>query len=292
MITSLVVLLAVVVAMLTVLVIGLLRSYGEVLRRMHQAGLGADALDDPPAAGGAAGHDEAADIARRLDASVPAPPPAGAPSPEVVDVAGVTPSGDAVAVGLRGGDRVTMLAFLSSGCGTCAGFWAALRSGNRLQVDGREVRTVVVTAAPANETPAAVARLAGRDLGVVMSDDAWRHYAVPATPYFVLVDAASGIVGEGSAMTWPQLVGLLGRAVEDRGFELSVEPGDRSTDPTGSHGGRSPAGHHAHTMPSGMARSAERQAVREARADAALLAAGIAPGDERLYGAPSEHPGP
>lgn len=295
MLTSLVVLLAVVVALLTVLVVGLLRSYGEVLRRMHEAGLGSDATDVASAgsalgatpSGAAAipsgtssvdlppGADEATDIARRLDPSVPAPRPGVPPLPEVVDVAGVTPHGDAVAVGVRGSGRLTLLAFLSSGCGTCAGFWAALRTGRGVQVDGRDVTPVVVTGGPANEVSAAVARLAGDGLTVVMSDEAWRHYAVPATPYFVLVDAASGIVGEGSAMTWDQLVGLLGRAVEDRGGDLTIDLRSPTPDGTG------PA------VPAGM----RGGRAREDRADAALLAAGIRPGDAALHTSPLDAPG-
>ena len=278
--TALVVLLAVVVALLTILVVGLLRSYGEVLRRLHEAGIGVDA----PASGGtstASAVEEAADIARRLDAGV-APPRQGVDEaflPEVVDVSGVTPDGDAVAVGLRSSGRVTMLAFLSSGCGTCAGFWAALRSGEGLSVNGQDVRLVIVTGGPRNEQPSVVASLAGPDLVVVMSDEAWQHYAVPATPYFVLVDGGQGILGEGSAMGWAQLVGLMERAVRERGFELQTwltspgaagVPAARATaDATGGDTGPR----------------------REARADAALLAAGIGPGDDQLYRNPLDPAG-
>lgn len=286
---GLVLLLAVVVAMLTVLVIGLLRSYGEVLRRLHEAGLGLEAGGPaaPTAGAGAPGRgvDEAADIAGRLDAGV-APPRQGdaeAWLPAVVDVVGVTPAGDAVAVGLRGSDRVTMLAFLSSGCGTCANFWAALRNGEQLAVGGRAVRLVVVTGGPQHEAPAAVAALAGAQLTVVMSDDAWQHYAVPATPYFVLLDGAQGILGEGSAMGWAQLVGLLERAVNDRGFDLQSS----SSTPASVidlRPGSAPARGAANPAP-------VRGAERADRVDAALLAAGIGPGDEQLYRAPFD-PGP
>jgi len=274
---ALVVLLAVVVGLLTVLVIGLLRSYGEVLRRLHEAGIGTDPAGATAGAGTAAGAaDDAASIAARLDPGV-APPRQGADEdllPAVVDVAGVTPSGDAVAVGVRSSGRITLLAFLSSGCSTCAGFWAALRGGERLSVVGTEVRVVVITGGPRNEQPAQVAMLAGPDRTVVMSDDAWQHYAVPATPYFVLVDGGQGVLGEGSAMGWTQLVGLLQRAVADRGLDLQSSattpasaalagPGPSPDDP-GARGGPG----------------------RAARTDAALRAAGIEPGDARLYRSP------
>jgi len=280
--TALVVLLAVVVALLTILVIGLLRSYGEVLRRLHEAGIGLEEGSGHGAAAANAPVDavaEAADIARRLEGGV-APPRQGADEaflPAVADVAGVTPTGDAVAVGLRGSDRVTMLAFLSSGCGTCAAFWAALRNGERLAVNGRDVRLVVVTGGPRNEQPSLVAGLAGPGLTVVMSDEAWQHYAVPATPYFVLLDGRTGVLGEGSAMGWAQLVGLLERAVADRGLDL--ESG--SAVPTISLPGGSPL---AGPVPGGDGPG------RAARVDAALLAAGIGPGDEQLYGNPFDDP--
>ncbi len=281
---ALVVLLAVVVALLTILVVGLLRSYGEVLRRLHDAGIGVDGPASAAAHGAAtpvSAAEEAADIALRLDAGV-APPRQGVDEsflPEVVDVAGVTPDGDAVGVGLRSSGRVTMLAFLSSGCGTCAGFWAALRGGEGLGVNGQDVRLVVVTGGPRNEQPAVVASLAGPDLVVVMSDEAWQHYAVPATPYFVLVDGGQGILGEGSAMGWAQLVGLMERAVRERGFELQTwltSPGAAGT----------PA-----ARATADAAGGETGPRREARADAALLAAGIGPRDDQLYRNPLDSAG-
>ncbi len=287
MMVSVVVLLAVVVSLLTVLVIGLLRSYGEVLRRLHEAGLAPEGTAAAPNiganivanSGASSGSEaEAADIARRLDPAVAPPRQGQSVLPAIVDLAGVSPSGDAVAVGLRGGQRATMLAFLSSGCTTCAGFWEALRRGERLVLGGRDVRLVVVTGGPQHERPTAVAALAGPDLTVVMSDAAWTHYAVPATPYFVLIDAAHGILGEGSALGWAQLIGLMERAVSDRGFSLSAPS---------APSGAVPAGH-----PSGPIdlRSTERGPLREARTDEVLRKAGILPGDVRLYESPlSDH---
>lgn len=283
MMLSLVVMLSVAVALLTILVIGLLRSYGEVLRRLHEAGLGAEAtvaagsstLSTAVTAGDSTSDRssvrEAADIARRLDPAVPAPRQNGAVLPEIVDISGVTPAGDAIAVGLRRAEQATMLAFLSSGCTTCSGFWEPLRNGERLTIGNREVRMVVVTAGSANERPAAVAALAGPELTVVMSEQAWSHYAVPATPYFVLLDATLGILGEGSALTWNQLVGLMERAVTDRGFTLSSDTNRHDTDRSDVVDLRG-------------------RAQRELRADDALRAAGILPGDGQLYDFPLDAP--
>ncbi|MEZ5263211.1 MAG: hypothetical protein R2755_15910 [Acidimicrobiales bacterium] len=305
MLTSLVVLLAVVVALVTVLVIGLLRAYGEVLRRLHEAGIGVED-GDGHAAGlhDAAGHrhdlaatataglspaEEAADIARRLDPSVAPPRSGGADLPPVVDLAGVTPTGDAVAVGLIGGERVTMLAFLSSGCGTCANFWEPLRNGARLQVGDRDVRVVVVTGGPQHERPRAVGALAGPELTVVMSDEAWQHYAVPATPYFVLLDGLHGVLGEGSAMGWDQLVGLMERAVQDRGFDLRSHRPDRDPQ-TAPYEPRLLDLRDGADRPGGAV-AGESGPARAARVDAALTAAGIVPGDPRLFESPLD-PGP
>jgi hypothetical protein len=271
MMLSLVVLLAVVVALLVLLVIGLLRSYGEVLRRLHAAGIGLEDAAGPPVAGSSgAGSpvDEAAEIARRLDPAVAPPRTGEAASPVVADIGGQTPSGDAVVVGLRGEDRITLLAFLSSGCTTCAGFWEPLRAGERVAVGGRDVRLVVVTGGPQHERPTAIAALAGGELTVVMSDVAWQHYAVPATPYFVLVDGEQ-VIGEGSALAWGQLVGLLERAVADRGLTFPAAPASSRSADRRANERRRPAG-----------------SARGARVDAALLTAGITPGDPRLFESP------
>src|SRR5689334_488563 len=108
--TALVVTLAVVMALLVVLVAGLLRSHAEILRTLHDAGLAHDpAAPDAPAP-------------RRRAGAAPAVPPSG-PSPEASDLSGVTPYGDAVAVGVVGATEPTLLAFLSSGCLTCREFW-------------------------------------------------------------------------------------------------------------------------------------------------------------------------
>jgi hypothetical protein len=285
---ALVILQTIVVGLLTVLVVGLLRSHGDVLRRLHELGAGLPDGDGAFGAPGAVGDGdlagtgngrgpnggldaEAADIAARLVEGV-APPKSEATVAR--DLAGVTPRGGAVSVGLTGRGRLTMLAFLSSGCSTCAGFWQALRDGQRLVVSGRDVRVVVVTGAAEHEHPSAIAALAPPEATVVMSGPAWVDYGVPATPYFVLVEGERGVIGEGSAAGWPQLAGLVERAVSDRGFALTGDDGGGAIDLTdGDPMRRGGSG-------------------REDRADAALLRAGIGPGDERLYQPPIEEPRP
>jgi hypothetical protein len=48
-----------------------------------------------------------------------------------------------------------------------------------------------------------------------MSDDAWDAFTVPLTPFFMLVDGAGRVIGEGSATTWDHLIGLLRQSAAD-----------------------------------------------------------------------------
>jgi hypothetical protein len=105
-------------------------------------------------------------------------------------------------------------------------------------------RLVLVTASPDRESPNRVRRLASPGVTVVMSTDAWQDYRVPAAPYFVLVDGTGRIAGEGSAQSWSQVASLMGTANGD------------------AEAARGP---------------------REERVDDELAAAGILPGDPRLY---------
>jgi hypothetical protein len=105
-------------------------------------------------------------------------------------------------------------------------------------------RLVVVTASPDRESPSRVRRLAPTGVTVVMSSDAWQDYRVPAAPYFVRVDGTGRIAGEGSAQSWDQVASLMGTADGD---------------------------------------AAAARGPREERVDDELAAAGIMPGDLRLY---------
>ena len=173
------------------------------------------------------------------------------------DLAGVTPAGDAVAVAVVGGAPATLLAFLSSGCATCAGFWEAFAAGVTADLPAAAplapsgpggTRLVIVTRGSERESPAEVRRLAPSGATTVLSSAAFDDYQVPGSPYFVLVDGRRGrIIGEGAAASWPQVAELLRRAAADHDFA----------------GARPPAG-------------AER-------VDADLAAAGIGPGHPSLY---------
>jgi hypothetical protein len=173
----------VLLVLLVVLVAALLRSHAEILRRLGPEGSDARRVPEPPA-----------DI--RADTAAP-------------ELAGVTPTGDAVKLAFHGAP--TLLAFLSSGCTSCGAFWEKLGEGR----PAPGLDTVIVTRGADREQIAKLRRLARDTVPVVMSSQAWEDYAVPGTPYFVLVEDAA-IQGEGVATTWSALASLLGDAIEDQ----------------------------------------------------------------------------
>jgi hypothetical protein len=166
------------------------------------------------------------------------------------ELAGVTPDGDAIKLAFEGaGTAPTLLAFLTSGCGTCAAFWETL--GERRLPAG--LRTVIVTHGADREHPAKLRSLAPAGIAVVMSSQAWADYEIPGAPYFVMVDQA--IRGEGVATTWRALASLVSDAIEDQ----------RDAERAG--GGAA-------------ARTGERRAER---IDETFAAAGVGPGHPSLY---------
>jgi hypothetical protein len=182
----------VLLVLLIVLVVGLLRSHAEILRRLGPPGADSARIPDtlsPPNATAAV-------------RSAGTLPPA---------IAGLSPDGDALALDLAGAvGAPTLLAFLTGGCTTCAGFWDTLAEP-RLPAG---VRTVIVTHSAERESPSRIRKLAPARIPVVMSSAAWQEYAVPGAPYFVLVD---GVVrGEGVATTWEALASLVTDAIEDQ----------------------------------------------------------------------------
>ena len=182
------------IALLGLLVIGLLKSHAEILRQLHELGAGR---------GEESGH------------AVPVGLAVGASNGAAAhDVAGRTPAGEAAVVAVLGAADDTLLAFLSSGCLTCAGFWEALGAGGDLGLPV-PMRVVAVTKDPGEESESAIRGLWSGQT-VVMSTQAWFDYEVPGSPYFVHVNATTGRVsGEGTASTWEQVVSLVSRAAAD-----------------------------------------------------------------------------
>ena len=239
---------AVAIGLLGLLVAGLLRSHAEVLRALHDLGAGLGETHD---------HDPTPAMSQ----------PQREAATDAVDLVGTTPAGDPLAVAVTSTRHSTLLAFLSSGCLTCAGFWEAFRDPGGLGLpDG--VRLVAVTRGADEESVSQLRRLAPAEVPVVLSSAAWDDYRVPGSPYFVLVDGPSGrVTGEGSAAAWPQVVSLLRNALEDATAHGQGPMKRRS-------------------LPARWSTDAER----EARADGELMAAGIVPGDHRLYPSAVEEP--
>ncbi|MHB1584479.1 MAG: hypothetical protein ACYCU7_08135 [Acidimicrobiales bacterium] len=242
--------LVVVVLLLSLLVAGLLRSHADILRALHSlgAGVGDPALDD----GGPAGSGPVP-----VTIGPPLPPERNAVSAPTV--AGVTPTGEAMAVPVGSSGGPTLLAFLSSGCATCATFWQALSDGSPAGLPSG-VRVLVVTKGPELEAPVEVATRAGRAT-VVMSTEAWSDYEVPGSPFFALVDGHGRRVGEGVANHLGQLADLVRRATAE-------SPGAAAAAPA---------------LSSRRVPPRESGPQREESNDRALREAGIAPGDPSLY---------
>jgi hypothetical protein len=187
------------------LLVGVLRSHAELLRRL-------DVRERDARTGGGP----------RLAEGLPRPPSASVA--EAVDVAGTTLEGDAVKIAVAGAPGSTLLAFLSSGCLGCGPFWEAL--GDSPEVPGG-ARVVIVTKDTELESPSKLLEQAPDGVPLVMSSDAWERYAVATSPYFVLVDGPSGRVrGEGTATSWPQVASLLRDALTDA--ELTARRDDRA----------------------------------------------------------------
>jgi hypothetical protein len=249
---ALMVVLAAMVLLLGVLVIGLLRSHADIIRALHSLGVGVG----DPAAGDAPGHAHGG-VDTPVGLRLGPPLPAERSSASVHDLEGVTPAGDAVVVATAT-SGLTLLAFLSSGCSSCAAFWAAL--GDPVQRATLRARVVVVTKGPEFETPDGIAAKAPAGTTVVMSTAAWTDYEVPGSPFFVLVDGAAGTrVGEGVAQQLSQIADLVARAEVDARLPSAAVVGSAG-DPGGMSG---PA--------------------REAANDAQLAGAGIGPGHPSLY---------
>lgn len=222
-----------VILLLAVLVAGLLRSHAEILRSL-------DAL-------GAREPTQAAVPIGRAPSGVAIP---------VESITGSNPQGGSASIALTGQRGFVLLAFLSTGCLSCQTFWDSLHG--EVDLPRPDIRPVIVTKGADGESPAEVARLAPRKVTTLMSSEAWDSFRVPGTPFFQLVDASRGVsVGEGSAGSWPQVVDLMRRGLDDSRPQTPVS--NRNT----------------------------RQRLRDSGEE--LRDAGIEPGDPSLYRNPLPH---
>jgi len=195
----------IILALMALLIVGLLRSHAEILRR----------LDSIAPEGAAAGEPT---VGTDL-------PPARANVTPAFDIAGATLDGDAaklaMATGRPGG---TLVAFLSSGCLSCRAFWDGLRAGHAVELPGAP-RVLVVTKDSSHESPSKLRELAAPDVPLVMSSRAWEDYQIAGSPYFVHVSSGGSVLGEGTAGTWAQVASLIRDAMDDANDRTAREGG-------------------------------------------------------------------
>src|ERR1700761_4174074 len=238
-----------------------------------------------------------ADILRRLAALEERAPSAGvraAPGPDMRDgpaaaavgggevttagpISGTTLQGDSVTLSFGPGSPVTLLAFLTSGCASCAPLWAGLHEERDLSHLAH--RVAVVTHDPMRESPTRLERLAPPGTDVIMSSAAWGDYAVPGSPHFVLTDGAGGILGRGSALSWSQLETMVADARADA--RRAANPARPAADPARNAAGPDRT----------AADPARTTAERAQRSEGALASAGIGPGHPSLYPSATGLPG-
>ncbi len=247
----------VVLVVLSVLVVGLLRSYATVLDRLHRL----DGGEQVGVAVGTArpefrtvdGVQPPADVSRSSGGA------AGTDRQQFLpahDVSGEGLSGEIVSVRTLGVEHDTVIVFLSSGCSGCTTFWEQLADRNSFRATGN-TRVLVVTKSPQDESVGLLRELRPAGVDLIMSSQAWADYAVPGSPYVIVVDGRSGRVkGEGSGTSLTQVSGLMRQAFGD--------------------------GASAPVLRSVMKPRADTE--REVDVDRVLLAAGIGPGHPSLYG--------
>jgi hypothetical protein len=210
--TVVVVVETIVLALLSVVVVALLRSHAEVLSRLP-------VLEDDEHEHDHDGGPQALSISSGPNTTqVPShlPAPRGSATP-AHDVAGETLQGEAAAVSMSTG-RPTLVAFLSSGCLTCRTFWEGLRPEVRRPLP-QGARLIVVVKDRAFESPSKLAELASddvlADVLVVHSSQAWEDFDISMSPYFCFVDGGGDVRSEGAATTWDQVHSLLADALAD-----------------------------------------------------------------------------
>lgn len=224
--TALVVIEGLVILLLVVLVAGLLRSHADILRKLDSLG-----------AGEGAPHTSRSSITQTPMQTEPA---------SLDTISGPTPLGDVASVALTDSRGYVLVAFMSSGCKTCQAFWKSFEKG--MDLPRADIRPVIVTKGPEEESPSDIRKLAPLELTTIMSNPVWDAFRVPGTPYFQLVDASTGtVMGEGSAGSWPRLVEMIERSFGDAGMsgirlttkqryqdtndalgDAGIEPGDPS----------------------------------------------------------------
>jgi len=199
--------LTLVVALLTLFVLGLLRSHAELLRAVN------DLKADPTHDHDGSDHNGSASRHQMPDGVVPAPDQI--PQRTIERLTGIDADLREIEIDLTDvSDPYILLSFISTTCLTCMDIWRdiietgveaeRIEAGDSsaavfIVLKGREEENLGKARALAEETP----------VPVLFSAQAWDVLDVPGSPYFTLIDAGSGsVVGAGSAQSWHQLRSL------------------------------------------------------------------------------------
>ena len=205
---SVIIALAIGVVFLSLLVVGLLRSHAEIIRRLDSLGVRLDG-------------DERGGAPIALSTT-------RAPRSSVPGLAGVSPDGEPLVLSPVVGEDPVLLAFLSTTCSSCTVFWEWFTSPT-VEVEGQTYRVIVATLGADEESPTRALSLKRGTVDVVMSSSSWQDYEVPGAPYFALVDPLEKVVvGEGTAPTVEALKGFLRDSTGDRAWDRSRRVIDRT----------------------------------------------------------------
>jgi hypothetical protein len=154
------------IALISLLLVAILRSHAEMIRRSNTNASGHTAREN---------HEP---DASRL---APGVPHLRANLTPAYDVAGSTLGGGSLLISASGGQS-TLLAFLSSGCTTCQAFWRGLPGAAR-ELLPLGARIVIVTKDREYESPHKLRQLyTSNSIPLVMSSNAWQEYHVESSP--------------------------------------------------------------------------------------------------------------
>jgi hypothetical protein len=216
--------------LLAFVMVGLLRSHAEILRRLPDAGATATdgrdvepqtiTLEDGPGVVPSSSSGPPTGSTPSIPAHLPGPRGSVTPAH---DVMGRTLDGASAVIPVETAGAPTLVAFLSSGCLTCRTFWEGLRAGAHEPMPD-ETRVVVITKDPQFESPSRLRDLAPDDVPVLQSSQAWSDYGISMSPYFVMVGADGEVRSEGAASSWPQVRSLLTDAIADEAIARGQDP--------------------------------------------------------------------
>jgi hypothetical protein len=201
-----------VVGLLSVLVVGLLRSHAEILDRLTQAEHAAEAAAAPSDP-----HRWRPPEERVTSVVAPSVVADTVRELSIDEVSGETLDRVPRVVRLTH-EKPTLIAFLSTGCLSCASFFEAFAASGPDHLDP-DVDLLIVPKGREEENLTKLRKLAPASFPfpTLMSSETWARLEVPGSPYFVLVDGETHhLLGAGSANTWQQVQSLVEDSLGER----------------------------------------------------------------------------